>query len=136
MTREHTSSRKQFGYPLDRFQLVGAHIAEIAACAALVEALLHDAARGHEVGEDAAAGAALQVVAAEAATVAARGAHQCHGAVGVTSEHRLGQYTCRLWFWREDFGDEFSAAAELGEAALDPSGPGLWSLSSPREVAA
>ena len=131
-TREHTAARKQFGRPLDRFQLVGAHIAEIAAQAALLDALLADATRAHDAGVPTAATAALKLAAGQAATLVARSAHQCHGAIGVTREYRLHQFTRRLWAWREEHGTERRCARTLGALA----GADAWELTEPQETAA
>ncbi len=136
LTREHTAARRQFGRSLDRFQLVGAHIAAIAARVALVAALLGDALAAEEAGRGAIPRRALEVVGAEAATTAARSSHQCHGAIGVTGEYRLGHFTRRLWSWRDEAGDEFTARRALGEAIADPAGPDIWNLSTPRPVVA
>ncbi|MBS1887880.1 MAG: acyl-CoA dehydrogenase family protein [Actinobacteria bacterium] len=136
LTREHTASRRQFGRTLDSFQMVGAHLAQMAAHLALVEASLRDATAAHGGPAGPTARTALKVIAAEAAGAAARSAHQCHGAIGVTAEYRLGHYTTRLWSWREEFGDEFEARAALGREALRAAGPGLWALSEPRLEAA
>jgi alkylation response protein AidB-like acyl-CoA dehydrogenase len=72
-TREHTAARKQFGQPLNRFQLVGAHIAEMAAEVAFVAALLKDATHAHDVGSPEPATASLKLAADMAATTVARG---------------------------------------------------------------
>lgn len=161
ITREHTEVRRQFGRPLARFQLVGAHVAEIAAQAALVGALLADAtaahdaaapdASAHDAGDRAAAGcapatdalaaaeaatASLKVVAAEAATAVARSAHQCHGAIGTTREYRLHQYTRRLWSWREEHGSEHRWRRTLGAAVLAGGPARMWAATEPAQVAA
>jgi alkylation response protein AidB-like acyl-CoA dehydrogenase len=134
-TREHTAARKQFGRPLDRFQLVGAHIADMAAHAALLEALLADATRAHDAGTPTPATASVKLVAGAAATIVARSAHQCHGAIGVTREYRLHQFTRRLWAWREEYGAERSWSRALGAMAISGSGADVWSLTEPQGVA-
>jgi acyl-CoA dehydrogenase len=52
--------------------------------------------------------------------VVARLAHQIHGAIGVTEEHRLRQVTLRLWSWREEYGNEAFWEARLGALPEDP----------------
>jgi acyl-CoA dehydrogenase len=131
-TREHTAARKQFGRPLDRFQMVGGHIAEMAAQTAQVAALLADATRAHDAGAAAAATASLKLVAGEAATVVARSAHQTHGAIGVTREYRLHQFTRRLWAWREELGAERHWSRALGTAALRSTADELWAATTPQ----
>jgi acyl-CoA dehydrogenase len=131
-TREHTAARKQFGQPLDRFQLVGAHIATMAAETTQVEAMLADAIRAHDAGAPVAATASLKLVAGQAATRVARAAHQCHGAIGVTREYRLHQFSRRLWAWRDELGSERSASRTLGAAALTSDRDELWAISEPQ----
>jgi acyl-CoA dehydrogenase len=131
-TREHTAARRQFGRPLDQFQLVGAHLAAMAADATQVEALLADAIRAHDAGSPAAATAALKLVAGQAATRVARAAHQCHGAIGVSREYRLHQFSRRLWAWRDEFGSERHCARTLGTAGLSADRDGLWAISEPQ----
>ena len=71
-------------------------------------------------------GAAARSLAGTAATEVARGAHQLHGAMGVTREHPLHLATRRLWSWRDEYGTQRSWAAMLG-AALTPRGStGVW----------
>jgi len=56
-------------------------------------------------------------------------AHQLHGAIGTTEEHRLRLTTTRLWSWRDEDGTAAECFAELGRAALDAAGRpqgGLW----------
>jgi acyl-CoA dehydrogenase len=45
-------------------------------------------------------------------------AHQLHGAIGTTEEHRLRLTTTRLWSWRDEDGTAAECFAELGRAAL------------------
>src|SRR3712207_9496167 len=58
--------------------------------------------------------AAAKAAAGQAATVAARAAHQAHGAIGMTKEHELGHLTRRLWSWRDDFGGGRYWSREMG----------------------
>jgi acyl-CoA dehydrogenase len=55
-------------------------------------------------------------------------AHQLHGAIGTTEEHRLRLTTTRLWSWRDEDGTAAECFAELGRAALGAAhqGGGLW----------
>jgi acyl-CoA dehydrogenase len=131
-TREHTAARKQFGRSLNHFQLVGAHLAAMAADATQVEAMLADAIRAHDAGSPMAATAALKLVAGRAATSVARAAHQCHGAIGVTREYRLHQFSRRLWAWRDEFGSERHSAQTLGAAGLLADRNELWVLTEPQ----
>ncbi|QEC46450.1 acyl-CoA dehydrogenase [Baekduia soli] len=131
LTREHTSRRSQFGRPLTRFQLVGAHLATMAAHAALVDAMLDDACRAEDDAALAASAGSLALIAAEAATEVARSAHQCHGAIGATREYQLHHFTRRLWSWRSDGGGERRRARTLGERAQAASAAELWAGTEP-----
>jgi alkylation response protein AidB-like acyl-CoA dehydrogenase len=55
-------------------------------------------------------------------------AHQVHGAIGFTHEHRLHHLTRRLWSWRDEFGVESEWSGELGRLAASRGGGGLWPL--------
>jgi alkylation response protein AidB-like acyl-CoA dehydrogenase len=64
--------------------------------------------------------------------VAARIAHQLHGAIGVTREYPLQRYSRALWSWREEYGtqaywSEFLAA----QAARHPGD--LWGWLTARD---
>jgi acyl-CoA dehydrogenase len=60
--------------------------------------------------------AAAKLLANRAAIVAARAAHQVHGARGTTLEHALPTETRRLWAWRSEYGDEHRWSTRLGNA--------------------
>ena len=62
----------------------------------------------------------------EAAGLCAGLAHQVHGAIGFTYEHRLHYLTKRLWSWRNEFGNETEWGLLLGRH-LAAAGPDrLW----------
>ncbi|WP_293389004.1 acyl-CoA dehydrogenase family protein [Nevskia sp.] len=122
--------RKQFGRPLAAFQAIQQELAllaaEVAAVDAAVDAAADAAQYGHSVGDalfDIAVAKARASMAVESAT---RIAHQVHGAMGFTYEHRLHHYTKRLWSWRDDFGTEVYWNTLLGRKALEVGGEGLW----------
>jgi alkylation response protein AidB-like acyl-CoA dehydrogenase len=104
----------------------------MAADATQVEAMLADAIRAHDAGSPLAATAALKLVAGRAATSVARAAHQCHGAIGVTREYRLHQFSRRLWAWRDEFGSERHSTQTLGAAGLLADRDELWALTEPQ----
>jgi acyl-CoA dehydrogenase len=139
LTVTYVQEREQFGRPLARFPTVQQELARMAGEVALISA----ATQAAVTAEDAAAGATKDaaagglagagqpgadqgvsaVVAAKAqassgAGVVAAIAHQLHGAIGTTEEHRLRLTTTRLWSWRDEDGPEAECFAELGRAAL------------------
>ncbi len=124
----HVTVREQFGRPLIAFQAVGSILARMVSQLTLARTAVEAAvtASRAEVAVDRAAAAA--VIAGTAATEVARGAHQLHGAMGVTREHPLHLATRRLWSWRDEFGGDRHWAQLLGErlARLGPDGVWDW----------
>jgi acyl-CoA dehydrogenase len=118
MTTTYTAERKQFGRPVATFQAVQAHVVAAAEEAALVDVAVQAAARqsDHQLARFEIA--AAKAVANHAAQVATRAAHQAHGAMGMTQEYPLHQFTRRLWAWRAEYGDT-ALAARLGRAATN-----------------
>lgn len=118
--------RKQFGRPLAAFQAIQQELALLAGEVAAVDAAVDAAADAAQAGDglfDIAVAKARTSMAVESAT---RIAHQVHGAMGFTYEHRLHHYTKRLWSWRDDFGTEVYWNTLLGRKALEVGGAGLW----------
>jgi acyl-CoA dehydrogenase len=125
----YAGERVQFGRPIGRFQAVQGLLAELAAeaaagAAAADEAVDAVAAVGLPDAEQEVAVAKLRT--SEAAGRAARAAHQIHGAIGTTREHRLHLVTRRLWSWRDEHGNEAEWAAWLGERVVAAGADALW----------
>jgi acyl-CoA dehydrogenase len=59
-----------------------------------------------------------KVVVGRVVPVVVTAAHQLHGAIGVTLEHRLWLATMRASSWIDEFGDTASHARWLGRLAL------------------
>jgi alkylation response protein AidB-like acyl-CoA dehydrogenase len=73
--------------------------------------------------------AAARAVAAACAGAVATGAHQLHGAIGVTQEYPLHRLTRRLWAWRDEDGSQRRWEETVGaEVLLGDGDDGLWSL--------
>ncbi|MBI2698886.1 hypothetical protein A9W98_13795 [Mycobacterium gordonae] len=129
-TVRYAGERVQFGRPIGQFQAVAHQIAELAGLAAGAGAAAQAAVAA--VAADPGS-ATLSIAAAKARTSAAAGpaariAHQVHGAIGFTKEHRLHHLTRRLWAWREECGSAEHWARELGRAAIAGNGDGLWPM--------
>jgi alkylation response protein AidB-like acyl-CoA dehydrogenase len=119
----HAGVREQFGRPIATFQAVQDLIARLAGEHAAVRAAVGAAARG---GGPLEAVAAAKIRAGAGATEGARLAHQIHGAIGVTAEHRLHHFTTRLWSWRDEYGSEAYWARVLGARLSAGGGEGFW----------
>jgi acyl-CoA dehydrogenase len=126
-TVRYAGEREQFGRPLARFQAIQMQLAEMAgevtAVAALVDAAVQAADRG---GPLVLAAAAAKVRAGAAVEVVARLAHQVHGAIGFTQEHRLHHLTRRCWSWRDEGGTELAWSRVLGAGLLAEGPDALW----------
>jgi acyl-CoA dehydrogenase len=123
LTTAYARERTQFGRPIAGFQAVRHQIARLAAETAAMRAAAQVAVPGDSWRRVAAA----KVRAGRAAGEVAAIAHQVHGALGFTWEHRLRAFTTRLWAWREEYGGEGEWAADLGAWVLRTGRPALRS---------
>lgn len=138
---DYANERKQFGRSIGKFQAIQQQLAILAeetaaaGCAAL--SACHAADRGvaaNEAGEAATGDlihadfeiAAAKLRANRAAAQAATIAHQVHGAIGFTHEHRLHHFTLRLLAWRGEFGNDRHWAEYLGRLVCTPGAGSLW----------
>ncbi|HWP67402.1 MAG TPA: acyl-CoA dehydrogenase family protein [Candidatus Limnocylindria bacterium] len=140
----YANDRVQFGRPIGQFQAIQQELARLAGLvaaagtAAECAARAASEARASAIGEVGATGdpafeiACAKVVVGEAAEHGPRIAHQVHGAIGFTYEHRLHFFTRRLWAWRAEFGTPETWAERLGAVALAAGGPRLWPLVTAR----
>jgi acyl-CoA dehydrogenase len=109
----YTGVRTQFGRTLASHQVVqhalAAMAGEVAAAETAVRSAVdHTIKLGAPIGAEARlAIAAAKIQTSVASTRVARAAHQLHGAMGLTAEYPLHNYTSQLWSWREDYGSEF-----------------------------
>lgn len=147
MSVEYALERKQFGRPIAQFQAVQQQLAVLAgeAAAAIraadggVEAFAAVFGTGADAVEEQESRArrmamAIQeagVAKARAGEAAGRGAeiaHQVHGAMGFTYEHRLHQRTRRLWAWRDQYGTETFWQARFGRQLCAAGADALWDI--------
>ena len=132
LTVTYVQEREQFGRPLARFPTVQQELARMAGEVALIAAATQAAVAAGQpsAGEGVSAVVAAKAQASSGAGVVAAIAHQLHGAIGTTEEHRLRLTTTRLWSWRDEDGSEAECFAELGRAALaagaGTGAGGLW----------
>jgi acyl-CoA dehydrogenase len=130
LTAEHVDGRVQFGRALAKFQAVQHECAQIAGEVAAAGAAADIAIAGLGRPADAArlAIASAKLRAGEAVGVAVGLAHQLHGAIGFTAEHRLHLFTTALWSWREEYGGHAHWTRIVGEQALAAGPDGFWPL--------
>jgi alkylation response protein AidB-like acyl-CoA dehydrogenase len=130
----YSGERIAFGKPLNRLPAVQQNLAVLAGQAAAAEVaadLVGDALA--DMSSDAGADLEMAVALArvrinEAAEIGARLAHQTHGAIGFTYEHRLHQLTRRLWAWRDEFGHDAWWAERVGEGLIAAGADQFWPL--------
>jgi acyl-CoA dehydrogenase len=129
ITVQYANDRVQFGRPIGKFQAIQQQLAVLAenvAAAGVIAAAAVEAAAGGGNFPFTVAAAKSRV--GEAAGKVAETAHQVHGAIGFTHEHRLHHLTRRLWTWRDEFGVESEWSMELGRIVAARGGEGLWPL--------
>ena len=126
LTVTYVKEREQFGRPLATFPTVRQELARMAGEVALIAAATQAAVAAEQAagaaepaGDTVSAVLAAKAQASHCAGIVAAIAHQLHGAIGTTEEHRLRLTTTRLWSWRDEDGSEAECFAELGAAALD-----------------
>ena len=126
-TVQYAGERQQFGRPLGKFQAVQMELAQMAGEVSAATALTDAAVQALDRGENVVlAAAAAKVRAGAAVEVVARLAHQVHGAIGFTQEHKLHHLTRRLWAWRDEAGSELHWSRVLGAGLLADGPDGLW----------
>ncbi|MGY1915908.1 acyl-CoA dehydrogenase family protein [Blastococcus sp. SYSU DS0973] len=126
-TVQYAGERHQFGRPLGKFQAIQMELAEMAGEVTAVTALTDAAVQALDRGENVVlAAAAAKVRAGAAVEVVARLAHQVHGAIGFTQEHKLHHLTRRLWSWRDEAGSELVWSRVLASGLLADGPDGLW----------
>ncbi|MCC5888150.1 MAG: acyl-CoA/acyl-ACP dehydrogenase [Gammaproteobacteria bacterium] len=145
MSVGYALERRQFGRPIAQFQAVQQQLAVLAGEAAaairaadggleaFAEVFRSDAAADPETRTRRIAMAIQEagVAKARAGEAAGRGAeiaHQVHGAMGFTYEHRLHQRTRRLWAWRDQYGTETFWQARFGRFLCAAGGDALWDI--------
>lgn len=133
---QYAGERVQFGRPISKFQAVQQDLARLAGEVAAADIAAQAAFRAAD-RVDAAASfddpnspffeiAAAKIRAGDAVDMATSIAHQVHGAIGFTYEHRLHFATRRLWSWRAEFGGAEFWAQMLGTVLKKHGADGLW----------
>lgn len=133
MTVQYARERQQFGKPIGSFQAIQHQLAILAGhAAAATRAVDAGFDRIAENGGDDAVmlfeAAVAKIRCGEAATAAASIAHQTHGAIGFTDEHRLHYFTRRLWSWRAEFGTAGWWSQRLGRQVAAAGNEAFWPM--------
>jgi acyl-CoA dehydrogenase len=136
LTIAHTAQRVQFGRQLSRFQAVQHSLAAMAgeierarAATTLAVAAATECGFDHPCTEYAVTVAKVAV--GRAVDPVTTIAHQLHGAIGVTAEHRLWLATMRARSWVDEFGTTAHYARRLGRMALSADDPWHVVVSGP-----
>ena len=120
MTVEYTCEREQFGAKIGTFQAVKHHLANARTSLEFARPLVYRAAATLST-DDPEAGTHVSMAktrAGEAASVAARVALQCHGAIGYTTEYDLHLFMKRAWALERAWGDTTWHRRAVGRAVL------------------
>lgn len=126
----YANERKQFGRPIGKFQAVQHMLAVLASHAAASKAAYQaalDVVESEAWSERSSWSVAIaKARMSEAAGLCADLAHQVHGAMGFTREHRLHRFTRRLYAWRDEFGQETYWQGRVGAWTLELGADALW----------
>ncbi len=125
LTVQYAGERVQFGKPIARLQAIQQQIAVLADQVAAANAAADIAADAWQGTVSVLSVAVAKARVGEAAGIAAAIAHQVHGAIGFTQEHRLHIFTKALWAWRDEFGSELFWQRWLGRRAV-AAGGAFW----------
>ena len=124
----YAGDREQFGRSLSKFQAIQHSLAVQAAEVAAARRAVWAAVDSLESARARAEIAAAKIRTGEAGTVVGEAAHQVFGAIGYTYEHRLHHFTRRAWAWRDEYGNEFAWARELGSMIAGGGADAVWSF--------
>ena len=128
LTVQYAQDRKQFGRAIGKFQAIQQSVAVMAANIAAARAAANSVVRIIAEGGSSYGIAAAKLRTNEAVTIAAKTAHQVHGAMGFTQEYELHFLTKRLWSWRDEFGSDAAWARKLGRAVCERGPDQLWAF--------
>ena len=115
MTIDYAGTRQQFGRPIGKFQAVQQQLAVAVEEAHAAYVTSRAALAGPPDAIDRQRVAVAKIRAGQAAHTVAAIAHAVHGAIGISAEHALHQFTRRLHGWRMAHGGEAWWAAQLGQ---------------------
>jgi acyl-CoA dehydrogenase len=136
ITARYAAERRQFGRPIARFQAVSNRLARLsseAQAAATIRSMV-DSMVAAETGDQSAQvlGAEFGIMAANIATIrsamaVAAEAHQIHGAIGMTQEYVLQQFSRRIFSWAQEWGSARSWSEAFGRRLISGGVDNIWS---------
>jgi alkylation response protein AidB-like acyl-CoA dehydrogenase len=121
-TAAYVIERKQFGAPIGSFQAIKHKLADVRIALEFAAPLVYRAASSLTCGDPAARThvSMAKAAAADAASLAARHALQCHGAMGYSFEYDLHLWIKRVWALAGAWGDATWHRELVARAILDP----------------
>jgi acyl-CoA dehydrogenase len=128
LTVDYANERRQFGKPIATFQAVQHHLVTAAQAAVKAQMAADVAVRALATGGGGFEVLAARVVVDEAITDGTRAAHQAHGAMGVTREYPLHQFSRRLWSWRHEWGTTTEARRTVGRQVVATGADSMFGL--------
>ncbi|WP_409020636.1 acyl-CoA dehydrogenase family protein [Brevundimonas vesicularis] len=116
-TREHLTTRQQFGQPLSRFQVLQHRMADMTMALARAEAVTGAALKQVTAGgqDQARRVSGVKLAVDASAALVAEGAVQLHGAIGMTEELSVSHAFKRLTLIQTEFGDTAFHRARIGQ---------------------
>jgi alkylation response protein AidB-like acyl-CoA dehydrogenase len=120
LTVDYVKEREQFGVPIGSFQAVKHHLANARIALDFARPLVYRAAWSVAEGEpDAGVPVSMaKALASDAATLTAKQALQCHGAMGYSFEYDLHLFMKRAWALAGSWGDAAWHRDRAGRAIL------------------
>jgi alkylation response protein AidB-like acyl-CoA dehydrogenase len=123
-TVDYVKARHQFGRPVGSFQAVKHHLADALVAIELAAPTVYRAAwsLAHAAPDRSLHASMAKACASEAATLVARQALQCHGAIGYAFEGDLHMWMKRAWALAAAGGDAAFHRARIGRAIFETEG--------------
>jgi alkylation response protein AidB-like acyl-CoA dehydrogenase len=120
LTVDYAKERQQFGVPIGSFQAVKHHLADARIAIEFARPLVYRAAWSmtHDHPDASTHISMAKALASDAATLTARQALQCHGAIGYSFEYDLHLFMKRAWALAATWGDAAWHRARVGRAIL------------------
>ncbi len=122
MTVDYVQQREQFGVPIGSFQAIKHHLADALLALEFAKPVVYNAAYALSLELETASRdvSMAKAAASDAATLVARKALQCHGAIAYTVEYDLHMWMKRAWALAATWGDARFHRARVAESVLRP----------------